>query len=296
MLFGRYFLFLTVFVGLIVYLALPYMWTSSQERSFETIKGDPERGKYVIRVAGCVACHTDSKNGGKFLAGGYKMQTPFGVFITPNITPDKTSGIGGWDLKTFSKALTQGISPEGSHYFPSFPYNAYSKMTTQDVADLKAYLDSVTPVKTQVVDHDLTFPFNQRRGLTLWKWLYFDESPLKGNSNKSEAWNRGAYIVNGPGHCGECHTPRTLFGGLETSNHLSGVSKSFAREKIPNITNAPETGIGKWSESDLSFLLQVGMKPDGDFVSGSMGLYVREGTGMLTPADRKAIITYLLDN
>jgi len=274
---------------------LPDVWEPSTERQIENISGDPKRGAYVIRTAGCIACHTDAQNGGAELAGGREFDTPYGVFRAPNITPDKETGIGGWSLAMFSDALTKGLRPDGSHYYPAFPYTSYTKMADQDVTDLKAYLDSIKPVSNEVQDHDLAFPFSVREGLGIWKALYFSDGQFQPRPEKSQAWNRGAYLVNGPGHCVECHTPRTLLGGLEAEATLEGTAKSPDGEKVPNITNHPTAGIGQWGEMDVAFLLQMGLTPDGDSVGGSMGEVVRDGTSHFTQDDIAAVSTYLLN-
>ena len=273
---------------------LPDVWSSTENRE-TNIVGNPERGAYVIRLAGCIACHTDSKNGGVELAGGREFETPFGVFRSPNITPDKETGIGEWTMTMFSNAVTKGLRPDGSHYYPAFPYTSYAKMSDQDVADLKAYLETVTPVKNAVPDHDLPFPFSMREGLSVWKSMYFDDGRFQPDPDKSSVWNRGAYLVNGPAHCAECHTPRTILGGLDQEDMFYGTKNGPEGEKVPNITNDPSLGIGKWEEMDVAFLLQMGLTPKGDSVGGSMGEVVRDGTAYFTPEDIAAITEYLMN-
>lgn len=273
---------------------IPGVWNSTETRN-TNLEGSAERGAYVIRLAGCIACHTDSKNGGAELAGGRAFETPFGVFRSPNITPDKETGIGNWSLETFSNAVTKGLRPDGTHYYPAFPYTSYAKMSDQDVADLKSYLDTVKPVKNAVADHDLSFPFSMREGLGLWKSMYFDDKKFAPNPERSKSWNRGAYLVNGPGHCAECHTPRTFFGGLAETEKFYGTQESPEGEKVPNITNDPSLGIGKWGEMDVAFLLQMGLTPKGDSVGGSMGEVVRDGTAHYTQEDVSAVTEYLMN-
>lgn len=278
--------------------ALSIMSVSSEARedsAVQAIVGDAERGAYVIRVAGCIACHTNTLNGGETLAGGRGLKTKYGVFRTPNITPDINTGIGGWSLDTFSTALRQGLAPDGSHYYPAFPYTSYANMTDQDVADLKSYLDSVKPVTNAVADHDLKFPFNIRQAMQVWKALFFNGQTFESDPTKSEQWNRGAYIVNGPGHCVECHTPRNLLGALDDSEALIGTKDGPEGDKVPNISRDLEHGIGQWSPMDVTFLLQMGLTPSGDSVGGAMGEVVRDGMSFLTQEDIAAISTYLLD-
>jgi mono/diheme cytochrome c family protein len=276
------------------YAALPYVWSPNGTRDFSQIKGDVKRGEYVARLAGCVACHTDAKRGGAYLAGGRDFKTPYGIFRSPNISPDKSNGIGNWSLTQFSDALTKGLSPTGEHYYPAFPYTSYAKMTTQDISDLWAYIKTVEPQRQENADHDLSFPFNQRRGLGIWKALYFDDSPFQPNSNQSETWNRGAYIVNGPGHCVECHTPRNFLGGLDITKNLKGTSQGPEGEKVPGITRDPQNGIGEWTDMDLTFLLQLGLTPNGDAVGGAMGEVVQDSTAHYTQEDISAVSNYLL--
>ena len=168
-------------------------------------------------------------------------------------------------------------------------------MNDQAIADLKAYLDSVPPTHNKIPSNNLRFPLNIRRGLSLWKTLYFDPKPWTNNEEKSAKWNRGAYIINGPGHCVECHTPRTLLGGLDTRQHLKGLPKGPTGEKIPDISPDPKSGVGSWSEGDLMFLLKLGLTPDGDAVSGSMAEVVKDSTSHYSIQDFKAVITYLKD-
>jgi mono/diheme cytochrome c family protein len=258
------------------------------------LSGDPERGAYVLRMGGCIACHTDAKGGGAHLAGGRALTSPFGTFYTSNITPDPESGIGGWSTGDFVRALTEGTSPDGRPYYPAFPYPSYTRMSLQDLADLKAHLDTVEPIANAVQDHDLPFPFSLRPTLKVWQLLFFSPGPWQPEPDRSEAWNRGAYLVNGPGHCSECHTPRNALGAPETDRFLAGTASGPEGKAVPNITPHEKDGIGKWSAGDLTFALQIGFLPDGDAVGGAMAEVVREATAHLTPEDRAAIAEYLL--
>jgi len=255
--------------------------------------GDLVRGEYVLAMGGCVACHTDEKNGGAVLAGGRALETPFGVFYSSNITPDPEAGIGGWTSGDFVRAMREGLSPDGRHYYPAFPYPSYTKMTEQDLVDLKAYLDTVEPVSAPVQAHDLGFPFSIRQTLAGWKLLFFDEGPFEVVPGRSESWNRGAYLVQGPGHCGECHTPRNLLGGPDASRYLSGNPVGAEGKATPNIT-PHDTGISDWSANDIAFALESGLTPDYDSFGSGMGEVVEEGTGKLTKEDREAIAEFLL--
>jgi mono/diheme cytochrome c family protein len=256
--------------------------------------GDAKRGEYVLRLGGCVACHTDAKNGGQFLAGGRALETPFGTFYPPNITPDPESGIGGWSTGAFVQAMTAGRSPGGDPLYPAFPYTSYTRMTRQDLLDLKAYLDTVQPVANAVPAHDLQFPFGLRPLLKGWQLLFFDPGTFQPDPSRSESWNRGAYIVNGPGHCGECHTPRNALGAPEHDRFLAGTRDGPDGKTVPNITPNPDNGIGGWSKTDITFALQTGILPDGDVLGGAMAEEIEDATSHLTADDRSAIAEYLL--
>ena len=261
-------------------------------RDLSGLEGDPNRGAYIIRLAGCVACHTDTKNGGAFLAGGAPIKTPFGAFRAPNITPQPQSGIGQWTLRQFSDALTAGRGPEGWPYFPVFPYTSYTRMHDQDIVDLWAFLRTVPPVDNRAPDSDIRFPFGFRPLIFAWQTLFFEPGPFRPIPHRSKLWNRGAYVVTGPGHCVECHTPRNALGGLDRNRLLSGASAGPDGEKAPAITRDSKS-FAKWSSGDLFFALRFGLKPDGDSFSGSMGEVVRDGTAYLSDADLQAITDYL---
>lgn len=252
-----------------------------------------ERGRYLMAAGGCYACHTDTKNKGEPLAGGTAIKTPFGTFYGPNITPDPTYGIGKWSDADFIRALREGIGPDGRHLFPAFPYTSFTKITDSDLKDLKAYIFSVKPVAKPSRPHDIGFPFNIRVLQVFWRWLYFTPGPFKPDPAKSAEHNRGAYLVQALGHCGECHTPRTRLGGLEADRAMAGTFNAPENALIPNITPDPETGLGKWSEEDYVNALKTGMLPDGDFVGSLMTPVINEGTSKLTDADLKAVVAYL---
>ena len=254
---------------------------------------DPARGKYLLAAGGCVACHTDKKNKGQPLAGGRALKTPFGVFFSPNITPDKTTGIGNWSDADFVRALREGVRPDGSHYFPSFPYPSYSAMTDDDMLNLKAYLFTLPAVAQPNKPHDLSPPFGWRALVSVWKALYFTPGAYRPDAAKGDEWNRGAYLVRALGHCGECHTPRDALGGRKRDMELAGTDSGPEGGIIPNITPDGETGIGRWSDTDILNVLESGLLPNVDYVGGQMGEVVDEATGKLTDADRRAIIVYL---
>ncbi len=251
------------------------------------------RRAYVFRAAGCFSCHTDLKNKGASLAGGRALKTPFGTFYSPNITPDPTHGIGAWRQADFVRALRQGLAPDGAHYFPAFPYAAYTGIGDEDLRDLWAYLRARPPVARPNRAHDLRFPFNLRFLVGLWKWLYFKPGPTRRDPGRTPEWNRGAYLVEALGHCGECHTPRGFLGGLDRGRHLAGTRDGPDGKPVPNITPDTATGIGDWSEADLRMQFEIGMLPDGDFVGGVMAEVVEHSTRHLLPEDTHAIWVYL---
>ena len=254
---------------------------------------DAERGKYLFDAAGCQGCHTDVKGKGRPLAGGRRLKTPFGVFMSPNITADPRHGIGNWSDEDFIRALRLGVAPDGRHYFPVFPYPSYTGITDGDLLDLKAYLFTRPPVKTANKPHDVAPPFGWRFLVPLWKALYFTPGPFRGDPARSGQWNRGAYLVTALGHCAECHTPRDWLGGPKAGMAFAGTTNGPEGGLIPNITPDKETGIGRWSDGDLEELFKSGMLPDGDFVGDVMGDVVDDTTGRLNDADIKAIILYL---
>ena len=255
--------------------------------------GSAERGAYVFAAAGCKACHTDLKAEGALLAGGPALVTPFGTFYPPNITPDLENGIGNWSEEDFLLALSDGVAPDGSNYFPAFPYTSYTKMTREDAVDLWAYMKTVPANDQPNKGHELDFPFSMRFLVTFWKWLYFEAGVFEPDPAQSEAWNRGAYLVDALAHCGECHTPRGTFGGFDSDKYLAGTRDGPEGELSPNITPDPDTGIGDWSIGDMTFMLRTGILPDGDVVGSVMSVVVREDTSKLTDDDLDAIADYL---
>src|SRR5689334_16234841 len=203
-----------------------------------------EMGRYLATVADCAACHT-IPDGGKSYAGGRAIETPFGIIVSANITPDHETGIGAWSDEQFDTAVRKGIRPDGKRLYPAMPYPSYTKMSRDDVDAIRAYLQTLEPVRNAVESDKLPFPLDIRAGMRAWDKLYFTEGEFKPDPQKSPEWNRGAYLVLGPGHCAACHTPKTTLGGDKTSESFRGspVQGWFA----PNITNDERTGIGRWS-------------------------------------------------
>jgi mono/diheme cytochrome c family protein len=259
---------------------------------------DPVAGENVFWAGGCASCHASPVDGKRArgdarlsLGGGAELDTPYGVFRLPNISPHAGDGIGAWSMLDFVNAMQRGVAPDGRHYYPSFPYASYAKMTTEDVMDLKAYLDTLPAVEGRPADHSLGFPWNVRRGIGLWKRRYLSDAPVIAVDSSDSAVARGRELVEGAGHCGECHTSRDRFGGLLTSQWLGGAPAAEGSGRIPNITPAAKTLSG-WSAGDISYYLESGFTPDFDTVGGTM-VAVQENMAMLPKADRDAIAAYL---
>lgn len=246
------------------------------------------RGEYVFNMGGCASCHTQDQP----LAGGVELVTPFGTFYSPNISPDPQYGIGGWSNTEFIMAMRQGVSPDGEHYYPAFPYTSYVNMPTQDLIDVKAYLDAQEPVPKPTLQHALDFPFNQRALLGMWKILNVSPSWVS-DPQQSAGWNRGSYLVNGPGHCGQCHTPRNIIGGLQSDVGMIGNVDGPDGENVPALLDVAQAAFGGWALEDISFALEIGMTPEGDFLGGSMSHVVENTTGKMTPEDIEAVAEYL---
>jgi len=263
-----------------------------------------KRGEYVFKAAGCKGCHTDKKRKGAFLAGGRPLETAFGTFYGPNITPDPDFGIGKWTAKQFYRAMRFGMipdftyrvesgEPEERHFFPAFPFRAYTLMTDRDIGDLWAYLQTVPSVAKADKPHDLKPPFGWRAMVLFWKILFYEKGPFSPDPAKDDDWNRGAYLVRALGHCSECHTPRNGLGGPVKDMNLAGTSDGPKGKVIPNITPDKATGIGKWSADDLDTYFTGGMLPDGDFAGGAMSEVIDNTTSQWTKTDRRAVIAYL---
>lgn len=261
--------------------------------SARALAGEVETGAYLIRAGGCVSCHTDRKNKGAELAGGLAFETSFGTFYSPNITPDDETGIGRWSAADFQRALRHGVAPDGSHYYPVFPYPSYSLMTDADAAAIYAYLMARPAIKRSNKPHNVPFPFSWRPLQVIWKWLFFKVGPYREQPKRDPAWNRGAYLVKALAHCGECHTPRNLLGAVEQDKWLAGTRLGPEGEIAPNITPDNATGIGDWTRADIVELLKSGLKPDYDDVQGSMEEAITDSLLHLIDADLDTIALYL---
>ena len=253
-----------------------------------------EKGKYIFHASGGCSCHTDTKNDGAFLAGGRPINTPFGTFFGTNISPDPATGIGKWTDEDFVRAMTKGLSPEGNHYFPVFPYTSFHNITQEDLIALKAYLFSIPAVNQKNIPHDLILPFGRQALLMIWKNVVWSPQTFISNPEQTKSWNRGAYIAQALAHCGECHTPRNLLGGLKNYLHFSGSKEGPEGELAPNITPHKITGIGDWTKVDISYFLETGMKPDGDNTQGLMAEVIEHGYYYLKVEDLDAVAEYLI--
>ena len=249
-----------------------------------------ENGQTIFNAGGCSSCHAVPNQPDRLrLGGGLAIPSPFGTFHVPNISPDPVDGIGRWSENDFVRAVRKGVSPEGTHYFPAFPYPSYAHATVQDVRDLFAYLKTLPPVSGRVRDHDVSFPFNIRRNVGIWKLLFMDDRLLMPDQSRSSQWNRGAYLVNAFGHCAECHSPRNLLGGIIAAQRFAGGPDPEGKGFVPNIT---QKGLADWSEKDIDYFLETGSTPDGDNAGGSMARVIKN-TSQLSAPDRAAIANYV---
>ena len=249
------------------------------------------RGAYLARAADCVSCHTAP--GGAPYAGGYRLDTPFGYLLSPNITPDATTGIGLWTADDFWRALHQGVNRRGQDMYPVMPFDFYTRVTREDSDAIFAYLRSLPPAHNAVVVNHLRFPFDQRWSMAVWRELYFNEGSYRPDPAKSPAWNRGAYLVEGLGHCSACHSPRNALGGIEKDKAYTGASVDgwFAL----NLTSELHTGLGQWTAEQIAAYLKTGAVAGKTTALGPMALVVKNSTSQLSDADRAAMATYLKD-
>ncbi|WP_246754950.1 c-type cytochrome [Rhizobium lusitanum] len=262
------------------------MAQSPRGDSFEQI----EKGRYLATLGDCAACHT--LPGGRPFAGGVTLQTPFGELIGANITPDPETGIGKMTLDEFQRVMSEGRGPGGVHLYGAMPFTAYTKVSPADNAAIYAYLRTLEPVQNKVETNQLPFPFSVRASLPVWNALNFERGQFKPEASKSADWNRGAYIVEGLGHCGTCHTPKNMLGGDKTGQLLAG--GALQDWYAPNITADSHRGIGTWSEDDIVAYLKTGANRF-DTASGPMAEEVENSSQYWTDADLKAVATYLKD-
>jgi mono/diheme cytochrome c family protein len=251
---------------------------------------DLANGRTMFLIGGCSSCHAVPKQeDATRLGGGLALNSPFGTFHVPNISPDPHDGIGAWSEAQFVTAMVKGTSPAGEHLYPALPYTSYQHMRLDDLRDLLAYLKTLPPVAGKVRGHALPFPFNIRRGLGLWKLLFLDDRTFVPDPAQSAEWNRGAYLVNGPGHCAECHSPRNLLGAVIASKRFAGGPSPTEQGGVPSIR---QDKLHDWKVEDFAAVLDTGMTADADKVGGLMVEVVRN-TSQLSAADRHAIAVYL---
>lgn len=253
-----------------------------------------KQGKYLLNIAGCITCHTDTENNGVPLAGGKELKSSFGTFFTPNITSDNETGIGRWNEMDFIRALQHGLSPNGEHYYPAFPYASYTFMSRKDVLSIFAYLKSLPPVKQRNREHKLGWPASDRSMLGFWKNLNFRQGAFRHNNRMSPAWNRGRYLVDALAHCGECHTPRFSSGGAMHSRYLAGGTVEAEDKNAPNITRDRNDGIGGWSKAQLIAFLASGITPEMRTVNETMQEVINGITSKLDNHDLQAMAEYLM--
>lgn len=259
---------------------------------------DAVAGERIFWAGGCASCHATPVEGKRargddrrILGGGLELDTPFGTFRAPNISSHERDGIGAWSMSEFVTAMQRGVAPDGRHYYPSFPYTSYARIPVEDVMDLRAFLATLPAVEGRAADHELAFPWSVRRGIGFWKRLYLDTSRIAVTGGADAAVDRGRALVEGAGHCGECHTPRDRFGGLLQAQWLGGAPSLDGEGRVPNITPAGKD-IRSWSAADIAYYLESGFTPEFDTVGGSM-VAVQENLAMLPAEDRAAIAAYL---
>lgn len=259
---------------------------------------DLANGKTLFFAGGCLSCHGNEKDktDRQSLPGGHALQTPFGTFVAPNISMHKTDGIGAWNEAEFASAMLKGTSPRGKHYYPAFPYVSYANMTLNDVRDLWAYMQTLPAIEGKAPAHELSFPFNIRLSLGMWKALHMPQKSIEKTATSTQSQNqnieRGRYLVEGPLHCAECHSPRNLLGGIIEKKRYAGGPAPDGKGKVPNILYT-EQGIGKWSKSEIISLLSDGFTPEFDVVGGTMAAVVRN-TSQLSAQDKDAIAEYMM--
>jgi len=263
---------------------------ASVVRAADTSFAKIERGRHLVDVGDCVACHTNSK--GKPFAGGLPIETPFGTVFSPNITPDRETGIGAWSDNDFYRAMHNGIAADGSRLYPAFPYPYFTKLTRDDVMAIRAYLNTLPAVKHKTPRTQLDWPLNYRVTMRGWDLLFFKPGAFRPDPKKSLEWNRGAYLVQGAGHCGACHTPKNTLGADEKNKALRG--GTFANWFAPEIANNMRSGTGSWSVDDIVEYLKTGRNKHSG-ASGPMGQVVADSTSKLPDSDLRAIATYIKD-
>jgi len=252
--------------------------------------GDPAKGRLIFAAGDCASCHASPGQPDRLrLGGGLALASPYGTFRVPNISTDPVDGIGAWRTIDIANAILSGVSPDGCHYYPAFPYSSYAKMHVGDVNDLIAYLRTLPAVSGKPPPHILSAPFRIRRLVGFWKLLFFDRKPMAPDPARDAAWNRGRYLVEAVAHCAECHSSRNLLGGIKPDTRFAGGPDPEGIGYIPNITPAR---IGGWTEADVAEMLKTGRTPNHGHIGSSMADVVTN-TAMLPPGDREAIANYI---
>jgi mono/diheme cytochrome c family protein len=282
-------------VLILLILGAATFWFVTAPKTFDAATLQPytpnaASGKAMFFAGGCAACHAIPGDEDRSkLGGGLALKSPFGTFYAPNISSDAKDGIGAWTEAQFVTAMTKGTSPQGTHYYPAFPYTSYHLLAVPDLRDLFAHIKTLPAVQGKVRDHDVPFPFNVRRLVGGWKFLFLDDRPFVHDIKQTMQWNRGAYLVNAAGHCAECHSPRNFLGAVIPGQRFAGGPNPEGEGWIPNITQA---ALQDWSVDDFVQLLEFGDKPSGKPILGSMVPVVRN-TEQLSPEDRLAMAVYL---
>ncbi len=279
-------------IAILVVLGLVVGWVVTRAQTLpddalDGLVGDPARGQITFAAAGCASCHTAPDDTSGLLSGGQVFATGFGTFIAPNISPDPEHGIGNWTDLDLANAIVKGVSPDGTHYYPAFPYSAYNKAKMQDVVDLIAHLRNLPASDIASKPHQIGFPFNIRRSVGGWK-LFFGGDAWVLQDTPTEQINRGRYLVEALGHCAECHTARNALGGLQRDQWMAGAPNPSGEGRIPNIT---PTGL-LWSEGEIASYLKSGFTPDFDTAGGEMAAVIKN-TSQLSDGDLAAIAAYL---
>jgi mono/diheme cytochrome c family protein len=286
---GRHPTMRTILAGLLLCTALATGDAHAQPKGEETPE-DIARGKALTDAGDCASCHT--ADAAKPFAGGKRIDTPFGVIYAPNLTPDRETGLGAWSDDDFYSALRFGVAPDGSRYYPAFPYPNFTKLTRQDIFAIRAYLATLTPVTNAPRTPELRFPFNYRFVMRGWNWLFFKPGILMPDQQKSAEWNRGRYLVEGVAHCGACHTPKNIFGADKRGRAFGGgrVAGMFA----PRLDGAERSGLKSWSVEDITEYLQSGRNAK-SHAGELMSEVVVNSTSKMSDADIRAIAVYLKD-
>ena len=270
-------------------------WPIGVEPEPIILAGDIDRGAYLARASGCIACHTHNAAGGSPLAGGAPLKTDFGIIHPPNLTTDPDNGIGNWSVEEFAMAVRQGVSPDGKPYYPAFTYAFYANFSDQDIADLWAAFRTVSPVAERSPEHELRPPFNQRWGLKLWRAAFLSRPETEPVPGQTVSWNRGRWLVRGAAHCGACHTARNFAGARVQGQSLAGNGRLPGGGRAPSILPKDLRSRG-WTTDDLAYSLKTGITPDGDIFGGSMAEVVNFGTSFLNDTDLKAMATYVMND